>query len=80
MFYSESWQGMSNILRPRLNKCPDLTGIYLQAETQTETHAVSEMRLLSVDKNAAMYDDCFKEHASREDTCIFSHFAVPEKK
>ena len=39
---------MSKILRPRLDQCPDLTDIYLQAEVQTETHAVSEMRLLSV--------------------------------
>ena len=38
------------------------------------------MRLLSVDKNAAMWNDCFKEHASREDTCILPHFEVHEKK
>ena len=54
----------SKILRPQLDQCPDLTDIYLQADVQTDTHAVSEMRLLSVDKNAAMWNDCFKEHAS----------------
>ena len=38
------------------------------------------MRLLSVDKNAAMWNDCFKEHASREDTCILPLFEVHKKK
>ena len=77
---AEDRPGMSKILRPRLDKCPDLTDIYLQAEARIETRAVSEMRLLSVDTNAAMWNDCFKEHASREDTCILPHFEVHEKK
>ena len=72
--------GTSKILRPQLDQCPDLTDIYLQADVQTDTHAVSEMRLLSVDKNAAMWNDCFIEHASREDTCILPHFEVHENK
>ena len=77
---AEGRPGTSKILRPQLDQCPDLTDIYLQADVQTDTHAVSEMRLLSVDKNAAMWNDCFKEHASREDTCILPHFEVHEKK
>ena len=77
---AEGRPGTSKILRPQLDQCPDLTDIYLQADVHTDTHAVSEMRLLSVDKNAAMWNDCFKEHASREDTCILPHFEVHEKK
>ena len=77
---AEGRPGTSKILRPQLDQCPDLTYIYLQADVQTDIHAVSEMRLLSVDKNAAMWNDCFKEHASREDTCILPHFEVHEKK
>ena len=77
---AEGRPGTSKILRPQLDQCPDLTDIYLQADVQTDTHAVSGMRLLSVDKNAAMWNDCFKEHASREDTCILPHFEVHEKK
>ena len=77
---AEGRPGTSKILRPQLDQCPDLTDIYLQADVQTDTHAVSEMRLLSVDKNAAMWNDCFKEHASREDTCILPHFEVHENK
>ena len=76
---AEGRPGTSKILRPQLDQCPDLTDIYLQADVQTDTHAVSEMRLLSVDKNAAMWNDCFKEHASRDDTCILPHFEVHEK-
>ena len=70
---AEGRPGMSKILRPQLDQCPDLTDIYLQAHVHTDTHAVSEMRLLSVNKNASMWNDCFKEHASREDTCILPH-------
>ena len=77
---AEGRPGTSKILRPQLDQCPDLTDIYLQADVQTDTHAVSEMRLLNVDKNAAMWNDCFKEHTSREDTCILPHFEVHEKK
>ena len=77
---AEGRPGTSKILRPQLDQCPDLTDIYLQADVQTDIHSVSEMRLLSVYKNAAMWNDCFKEHASREDTCIFPHFEVHEKK
>ena len=77
---AEGQPGMSKILRPQLDQCPDLTDIYLQADEQADTHAVSKMRLLSVDKSAAMWNDCFKEHASREDTCILPHFEVHEKK
>ena len=77
---AEGRPGTSKILRPQLDQCPDLTDIYLQADEQADTHAVSKMRLLSVDKSAAMWNDCFKEHASREDTCILPHFEVHEKK
>ena len=77
---AEGRPGKSKILRPQLDQCPDLTDIYLQADEQADTHAVSKMRLLSVDKSAAMWNDCFKEHASREDTCILPHFEVHEKK
>ena len=73
---AEGRPGTSKILRPQLDQCPDLTDIYLQADEQADTHAVSKMRLLSVDKSAAMWNDCFKEHASREDTCILPHFEV----
>ena len=77
---AEGRPGTSKILRPQLDQCPDLTDIYLQADEQADTHAVSKMRLLSVDKSAAMWNDCFKEHASRKDTCILPHFEVHEKK
>ena len=77
---AEGRPGTNKILRQQLDQCPDLTNIYLQADVQTDIHAVSEMRLLSVDKNAAMWNDCFKEHASREDTCILPHFEVHENK
>ena len=40
---AEGRPGMSKILRPQLDQCPDLTDIYLQADIQTDTHAVSEM-------------------------------------
>ena len=72
--------GTSKILRPQLDQCPDLTDIYLQADVQTDTHAVSEMRLLNVDKNAAMWNDCFKSMLAERDTCILPHFEVHEKK
>ena len=68
---AEVGQARAKFYRPQLDQCPDLTDIYLQADEQADTHAVSKMRLLSVDKSAAMWNDCFKEHASREDTCIF---------
>ena len=58
---AEGRPGTSKILRPQLDQCPDLTDINLQADVQTDTHAVSEMRLLSVDKNAAMWNHAFMQ-------------------
>ena len=66
--HAEGRPGLSKILQAQHDICPYLTYIYLQAAAQTETHTVSEMRLLSAKKKAAMWDDCFKEHASRENT------------
>ena len=57
--------GNSKILRPRSDKCPDLTDSYLQTE---ETGGVSEMRLLNMQKNVAMWNECFTEHA-KNTTC-----------
>ena len=69
---AEGRPGTSKILRPQLDQCPDLTDIYLQADVQTDTHAVSEMRLLSVEKNAAMWNDCFKSMLA-EKAHVFFH-------
>ena len=52
--------GNSKMLRPQPGQCPDLTDGYLQTE---ETGGVSEMRLLNMQKNVAMWNDCFTEHA-----------------
>ena len=43
-----------------IDQCPDLEDSYLQAE---ETGGVSEMRLVSMQKNVAMWDEHFTEHA-----------------
>ena len=67
--------GNSKILLPRLDQCPDLADSYLQAE---ETGGVSEMCLLSMQKNVAMWNECFAEHANNK-TCT-SHFEVQDKK
>ena len=64
--------GNSKILRPRPDKCPDLTDSYLQTE---ETDGVSEMRLLNMQKNVAMWNECFTEHATNT-TCISPQLEV----
>ena len=69
---TEGRPGTSKILRPQLDQCPDLTDIYLQADVQADTHAISEMRLLSVDKNAAMWMIALKSMLA-ERTHVFFH-------
>ena len=57
---ADDTRGNSKILRPQLDQCPDLTDSYLQAE---DTRRVSEMRLLNLQKNMTMWNECFTEHA-----------------
>ena len=45
-----------------------------------DIEAVSEMHLLSVEKNGAKWNDFVKECASGEDTCILPHLEIHEKK
>ena len=71
--------GNSKILRPQLDQCPDLADSYLQAE---ETGVVSEMRLLSMvsmQRNVAMWNECFTEHA-KNTACTSPHFEVHNEK
>ena len=67
--------GNSKLLRPRLDQCHDLAHSYLQTE---ETGGVSEMRLSSMQKNMAMWNECFTEHAKNK-TCTSSHFEVHDE-
>ena len=68
--------GNSKILRPRPDQCPDLTDSYLQTE---ETRGVSEMRLLNMQKNMAMWNKCFTKHA-KNTTCTSPQLEVHDER
>ena len=68
--------GNSKILRPQPSQCPDLTDSYFQTE---ETDGVSEMRLLNMQKNVAMWNECFTEHAKNM-TCTSAQLEVHEER
>ena len=68
--------GHSKILRPQPGQCPDLTDSYLQTE---ETDGVSEMRLLNMQKNVAMRNECFTEHA-KNTTCTSPQLEVHDER
>ena len=64
--------GTGKILRPQPSQCPDLTDSYLQTE---EIDGVSEIRLLNMQKNVAMWNECFTEHA-KNTTCTSPQLEV----
>lgn len=67
--------GNAKILRPRPDRCLDLTDSYLQAD---KNHKDSEMRLLNVMKTADMWNYCYAEHAKT--TCTSARFEVHEER
>ena len=50
-----------------------------QMQAWIDIEAVSEMHLISVEKNGAKWNDFVKECASGEDMCILPHLEIHEK-
>ena len=76
---SEGRPGSTKILRPRRDRCRDLTDKYLETDRH-DAPACAEMRLLNVEKNAMMWNDCIQLHAEQSNGCTPRFSIANERK